>query len=84
MKHTATETANTLPWYRYAMVWMVILLPLAVVVASMITIVIAHQNAPVIQRGDQSAIQSVDPSAKPVHSDVACQSVVINSSARVV
>lgn len=38
----------SLPWYRYGMVWMVILLPLTVVVASMITIAIAINNAPTI------------------------------------
>lgn len=35
-----------LPWYRYGMVWMVILLPLMVVLASSYTVYIAHQNAP--------------------------------------
>lgn len=35
-----------LPWYRYAMVWMVILLPMLVVVASSFTIYIAYDNAP--------------------------------------
>ena len=35
-----------LPWYRYGMVWMVILLPLLVVVASSFTIYIAYDNAP--------------------------------------
>lgn len=38
----------SLPWYRYGMVWMVILLPLMVVAASTVTVYIAHQNAPVI------------------------------------
>lgn len=37
-----------LPWYRYGMVWMVILLPLMVVVASSVTIYIAYDNAPEI------------------------------------
>ena len=37
-----------LPWYRYGMVWMVILLPMLVVVASSFTIYIAYDNAPVI------------------------------------
>lgn len=35
-----------LPWYRYGMVWMVILLPMLVVVASSFTIYIAYDNAP--------------------------------------
>ena len=34
------------PWYRIGMVWLMIGLPLIVVVASMVTVVIAHQNAP--------------------------------------
>ncbi len=37
-----------LPWYRYGMVWMVILLPLLVVAASSVTIYIAYDNAPEI------------------------------------
>ena len=36
------------PWYQYGMVWMIIMLPLLVVVASMVTVVIAHNNAPII------------------------------------
>jgi len=35
-----------LPWYRYGMVWMVILLPMLVVLASSFTIYIAYSNAP--------------------------------------
>ena len=35
-----------LPWYRYGMVWMVILLPMLVVLASSVTIYIAYSNAP--------------------------------------
>jgi len=43
------QTENTsLPWYRYGMVWMVILLPLIVVVASIITMAIAIKHAPII------------------------------------
>lgn len=37
-----------LPWYRYAMVWIAILLPACVVVASIFTMVIAFKNAPMI------------------------------------
>lgn len=35
-------------WFRNPMVWFIILLPLAVVIASMITIGIAHKYAPTI------------------------------------
>ncbi|GHA17437.1 hypothetical protein GCM10008090_28910 [Arenicella chitinivorans] len=38
--------ADVKPWYQYMMVWLVIALPLIVVVASMVTVTIAHQNAP--------------------------------------
>ncbi|RBP50696.1 hypothetical protein [Arenicella xantha] len=34
------------PWYRIGMVWLMISLPLIVVIASMVTVVIAYQNAP--------------------------------------
>lgn len=34
------------PWYRVGMVWLMIGLPAFVVVASLFTVVIAHQNAP--------------------------------------
>lgn len=47
MKPTTVETDNT-PWYKIGMVWMMIGLPMTVVVASMITLVIAHRNAPII------------------------------------
>lgn len=47
---------QNLPWYRYGMVWMVIALPLAVVVASLFTISIAVDSAPVIiQKEPQSS-----------------------------
>lgn len=36
------------PWYKVGMVWIMIGLPFVVVVASMVTLVIAHQNAPII------------------------------------
>ena len=44
-----TSTHNgpeSLPWYRVGMVWLVILLPLTVVIASMFTIALAHKHAP--------------------------------------
>ena len=40
--------AKTKPWYCYAIVWMVFMLPASVVVASMITIAIAYKHAPVL------------------------------------
>ncbi|MEM7359058.1 MAG: hypothetical protein AAF431_08175 [Pseudomonadota bacterium] len=47
MSQTQTKTAiQSLPWYRYPMVWFVIMLPMSVVVASFITIAIAFENAP--------------------------------------
>lgn len=45
MKNT-TET--TRPWYRYGIVWLVIILPMIAVTASITTLYIAHQNAPEI------------------------------------
>jgi hypothetical protein len=36
------------PWYRIGMVWLMIALPVIAVVASLITVGIAHQNAPSI------------------------------------
>ncbi len=46
-KANTTETQiESKAWYRYMMVWLVIALPLIVVIASMVTVTIAHQNAP--------------------------------------
>lgn len=46
----ASQAANTLdsqpPWYRVGMVWLMITLPLIVVLASLLTVAIAYQNAP--------------------------------------
>ncbi|MGB1011250.1 MAG: hypothetical protein ACPGVP_16120 [Thiolinea sp.] len=39
---------NNLPWYRYSIVWLVIILPMIAVAASITTLYIAHQNAPEI------------------------------------
>ena len=43
-----TKTEKSAAWYRYPMVWFVFALPACVVVASIWTIVIAHQSAPVL------------------------------------
>lgn len=45
-KTHAASLTESLPWYSYPMVWFVIFLPLSVVAASIITVVIAFQNAP--------------------------------------
>ena len=45
MQASETHTVSE-PWYRYSQVWLLILLPLSVVVASFITIAIVVQNAP--------------------------------------
>ena len=42
------------PWYRVGMVWLMIGLPAIVVVASLITVVIAHQHAPEITPQQQA------------------------------
>ena len=59
--HTSHDTSDNLeqqPWYRHGMVWMVIALPLAVVVASMVTISIAIDSAPVIiEKAPQGSAQ---------------------------
>jgi hypothetical protein len=47
MTNTSTKI-NTTPWYKIGMVWIMIGLPFSVVVASMVTMVIAYQNAPII------------------------------------
>ena len=39
---------KNLPWYRYSIVWLVIILPAIAVAASLTTLYIAHQNAPEI------------------------------------
>ena len=45
MSQTQAQSEST-PWYRYPMVWFVIMLPMSVVIASFITIAIAFDNAP--------------------------------------
>lgn len=47
MKNTSSNIISP-PWYKVGMVWIMIGLPFSVVVASMVTLVIAHQNAPII------------------------------------
>ena len=42
------QTKRNTPWYRVGMVWLMIGLPMSAVVASMVTLVIAHQNSPII------------------------------------
>lgn len=42
------DKTESLPWYRYPMVWMIILLPLIAVVASIATYIIASDNAPLL------------------------------------
>ncbi len=59
----ADDQPEILPWFRYGMVWMVILLPLLVVVASLITVVIAHNHAPVII--DKPALNAVSDEDEP-------------------
>ena len=55
---------ESLPWYRYGMVWLVILLPLSVVVASMFTIALAVKNAPVILTPDKPVVEAKITSSK--------------------
>lgn len=43
-----TQKNKQVPWYKVGMVWLMLGLPLAVVVASLVTVVIAHKNAPII------------------------------------
>lgn len=47
---TNDSTQKTLPWYRYGIVWLVIILPAIAVTASITTVIIAHQNAPEINK----------------------------------
>jgi hypothetical protein len=41
------------PWYRIGMVWLMIGLPAVVVIASLVTVIIAHQHAPEITTQQQ-------------------------------
>ena len=57
---TAAQATGDLPWWRYAMVWLVIAGPLAVVVASFVTLGIAWMNIdPVISDAPSGAQQRV-------------------------
>lgn len=55
-KQQQTEE-QSLPWYRYPIVWMAFMLPVIVVVASIITIVIAHKNPPVMYQAQPTEAQ---------------------------
>ena len=43
-----SSNIKSVPWYKIGMVWVMIGLPFSVVVASMVTMVIAYQNAPIV------------------------------------
>lgn len=46
MKKTKQKNYKNLPWYKYPWLWFVISLPATAVVAGLITVYIAQQNAP--------------------------------------
>jgi len=46
MKKTKQKNYKNLPWYKYPWLWFVISLPASAVVAGLITVYIAQQNAP--------------------------------------
>lgn len=48
MKNSNQVTQLSPPWYRVGMVWLMVGLPAIVVVASLVTVVIAYKNAPEI------------------------------------
>jgi len=60
MNASSQSTPNSAePWYRFGMVWMIIALPLAVVVASLVTVSIAFDSAPiVIEKTDYEPVSS--------------------------
>jgi hypothetical protein len=49
------------PWYRYPMVWMIILLPMIAVVASIATLIVASKNAPLLLNNQQVSESQKDP-----------------------
>jgi len=53
--HSIEDKTESLPWYRYPMVWMIILLPLIAVVASIATFIIASDNAPLLLEDQQTS-----------------------------
>jgi hypothetical protein len=53
------ENIESLPWYRYGMVWMIIMLPLTVVVAALFTVGIAMQNAPILNNHTVDKVSTV-------------------------
>lgn len=59
------ENIESLPWYRYGMVWMIIMLPLTVVVAALITVGIAMQNAPTLTTNVGSNINTAPSQTEP-------------------
>lgn len=65
-----TEQASSLPWWRYWQVWMVVLLPAIVVVASVSTYFIAANGVdPVLARDSQPTTTQVGSSEKIVISN---------------
>ncbi|AFT70554.1 hypothetical protein B5T_02280 [Alloalcanivorax dieselolei B5] len=45
MNHASSLRDGTLPWYRYPLVWLVILIPLSSVVGGMVTLTLAIRHA---------------------------------------
>lgn len=50
MKKQPAETTQfkPAPWYKHAWVWFIIALPFSAVVASLYTVYVAYENAPVV------------------------------------
>lgn len=59
------QQPNTQAWYRVGMVWFAFGLPAAVVIASLVTVVIAHKNAPLITPQDAASKTEINVQASP-------------------
>ena len=54
MKDASNNSEIGQPWYKYPMVWLVFGLPFIAVMASLITVVIAYKNAPIVLEHNES------------------------------
>jgi len=61
MTAPAPAARDDRPWWRYPMLWLVVGGPLAVVVASLITAVVAARGQDPVLSDEEKALQQADP-----------------------
>ena len=59
-KNCPQQQSQPEAWYRVGMAWLAFGLPALVVVAALVTVVIAHNNAPIITRSIDGNTQTIE------------------------